>query len=161
MKLEAWVTRKTRDLVLDSAEELLRVTAPEVGAVRRAEVWAFEVDGGAAESDVRRVLDETSLIVNPNVHRYSLNGREPVIARGSRVTVRVTERVDPKGTAVLRSIRDRLSLRSVKRVSRSVVWSLDLPEASADEAARVGREVASILGNRHSQDVETRVAEAS
>jgi phosphoribosylformylglycinamidine (FGAM) synthase PurS component len=161
MKLEAWVPRKTRDLVLDSAEELLRDKAPEVTAVGRAEVWSFDVEGRAAETDVRRVLDETTLVVNPNVHRYSLAGGDEPPPAGSRLTVRVMERFDPKEAAVLRGIRERCGVRAVHGVSRSVVWTLDLKEGDAQDAERVGRVVASILANPHAQDLETDVAVVS
>lgn len=161
MKLEARVRRKTRDLVADSAEELLRREAPEVARVSRAEVWSFELESADAETDVRRVLDETTLIVNPNVHRYTLNEGEPPPGRGARITVRVTERVDARGAAVLRGIRERCGARGVAGVARSVEWSLDLVEGATGRAGRIGEEVAAILGNPHAQDVETRIVGGS
>ncbi|MGH2570530.1 MAG: hypothetical protein ACRDGR_04850 [bacterium] len=157
MKVEARVTRKTRDLVLDSAEELLRREVPEVARVRRAEVWSFDVEDAAAAADVRRVLEETTLVVNPNVHRWTLDeGDERT--EGARLTVRVTERVDAKEAAVLRGMR-RCGAQGVRRAQRTVVWSLDLADTAAGSASRIGEEVAAILGNRHSQEVETRVSE--
>ena len=155
MKLVAHVTRKTRDLVLDSAEELLRREAPEVRKVRRAEVWSFDVESAEAAADVRRVLDETTLVVNPNVHRYTLD-RASERPEGPRLTVLVTERVDAKGAAVLRGLR-RCGARGVRGVTRSVEWTLDLAGTAAGSAARLGEEVAAILGNRHAQEVETKV----
>ena len=161
MKLEAWVRRKTGDLVLDSAEGLLRDKAPGVTAVGRADVWSFDVEGRAAEPDVRRVLDETTLVVNPNIHRYTLAEGDDPPAAGSRLTVRVTERFDPKGAAVLRRIRERYGIRAVRGVSRSVVWTLDLKDGDAQDAEHVGLAVASILANPHAQEVEMDVEVAS
>ena len=65
MKLEARVTRKIRDLVLDSAEELLRRKAPEVTSVTRVEVWSFEVEDATADAGSTFHLDITDLTVRP------------------------------------------------------------------------------------------------
>jgi len=153
--LVARVTRKTRDLVLDSAEELLRSEVPRLAAVRRAEVWTFDVEDEAAAAEVRRLLDETTLVANPNVHRWTIDAAED--APGPHVTVRVTERVDAKGSAVLRGLR-RCGARGVRGVTRAVEWILDLPEAAAGEAESVAAAVAPILGNPHAQDVVTRTS---
>ena len=72
MKIEAVVRRKTQDLVRDAAEDLLRETVEGIRRVDRAELWTFEVGGGDAREPVRAILDDTALVVNPNVHRYSL-----------------------------------------------------------------------------------------
>ena len=159
MKIEARVTRKTRDLVLDSAEELLRRKVPQVAGLARAEIWTFDVDDAAAESDVRHVLEDTTLVVNPNIHRWALDGGEA--PAGPRVTVRVTERVDAKGAAVLRGIRERYGARGVSGVTRAVEWWLDLEPGAAGDADRIAGEAGRILGNPHAQEIVTRVTAGS
>ena len=169
MTVEVHVRRKIRDLVRDAAEDALRAHWPTLGRVDRAEVWTFSLDAGGAE-DVRRMLEATTLVVNPNVHRWTIvdEGGEdaPAAAGGARVRVEVHDRVDAKGASVLRSLRDRVGWRGVAGVRRSVLWTLDLP-GSREEAERLAREVtgldgrgAGLLANPHAQDVETRVIPA-
>jgi hypothetical protein len=128
-----------------------------VTSVTRVEVWSFEVEDATADADVCRVLDETTLVVNPNIHRYSLDDGG-TSSPAAHLTVRVTERVDAKGAAVLRGIRERCGARGVRGVARSVEWSLGLEEGAIASAGRIGKEVAAILGNPHAQIVEIREA---
>lgn len=164
MTVDVQVRRKIRDLVRDAAEDALRVRWPSLTRVDRAEVWTFAVAPGG-EEDVTRVLEETTLVANPNIHRWTRDGGAPAPAAdgGARVRVTVRDRVDPKGASVLRSVRERLGLRGIEGVSRSVQWTLELP-ASREEAEGLAREVAGrdgrgagLLANPHAQDVETRV----
>ena len=165
MTIVARVQRKTRDLVRDAAEDVLRARSSAVGAIDRAEQWTFEVPADAAQRDVHRILDETTLVVNPNLHRYRLEGEGEADApgTGARLEIVVHDRVDAKGAAVLRAVRERRGIRSITGVSRAVVWTLDVAGSPAD-AERLAREVtggdghgAGILANPHSQDVTWRV----
>jgi len=166
MRISAIVHRKTRDLVRDAAEDLIREGSVPLTAIDRAELWSFEVDDEAAgaEKAVRRILDDTTLVVNPNVHRVALEGAaDAAAAAGTRLRVVGRDRVDPKGAAVLRSVRERLGLASVTGVARAVRWTLDF-DADAEAVRAVGREVtgegergAGLLANPHAQDVEWRV----
>jgi phosphoribosylformylglycinamidine (FGAM) synthase PurS component len=161
MTVSVWVRRKTRDLVRDAAEDLLRATGERVERIERAELWRFEVErSDEPETTVRRILDETTLVVNPNVHRYSLEERGGPPAARTRLRVEVRDRVDAKGAAVLRSIRERLGVGSVTGVTRSVLWSIDL-DADEERARSVGRRLsgdgergAGVLANRHAQITE-------
>jgi phosphoribosylformylglycinamidine (FGAM) synthase PurS component len=163
VKVEAVIRRKTQDLVRDAAENLLRGSVDGVRHVDRADLWTFEVDGDDAAGEVRRMLDETTLVVNPNVHRYSLDRWDGPPESGTRLFVRVCDRVDPKGAAVLRAVRDRLGRRRFTGTSRAVLWIVDLDTDDAAAAERAGREMvgrtrgAGILANGHAQDAEIRV----
>lgn len=165
MTVDVHVRRKIRDLVRDAAEDALRVRWPALTRVDRAEVWTFSLASGG-EAEVTRVLEETTLVANPNIHRWTRDGAAPApaaTAGGARVRVTVRDRVDPKGASVLRSVRERLGLRGIRGVARSVQWTLELP-ASREEAERLAREVAGqdgrgagLLANPHAQDVEIAV----
>ncbi len=160
MMFSVTVHRKTRDLARDAAEDLLRAQVDGFGAIDRAELWTFEVeDAPEAETAVRRILDDTTLVVNPNLHRYTLD--EPDRSDGARthLVVTVSDRVDAKSVAVLRSGRERLGETSVTGVARSVQWTLGL-DADEATALEVGREItgggergAGVLANSHAQDV--------
>jgi phosphoribosylformylglycinamidine (FGAM) synthase PurS component len=165
--VEAVVTRKTKDLVRDAAEDLLRDSAVGFERVERAELWSFEVEAESASPEIRKILDETTLVVNPNVHRYSLKTWETRPSSGCRLFVRVKDRVDAKGASVTRSIRGRLKIESIREAARSVLWTIDLGTSDRAEAERLGRDVAGLgprgaglLANPHSQEVEIRVAAA-
>jgi phosphoribosylformylglycinamidine (FGAM) synthase PurS component len=165
LRIDAFVTRKTQDLVCDAAEDLLRESKGHVRAVKRAEVWSFEIESEAARSELREILEETTLIVNPNVHRYTLDPEKAAGAPGtSRVLVRVRDRVDPKATGVLRALRNVHGARSIGGISRAVLWTIDLDIDDAARAERFAREIAGldrgagILANTHAQEVEVRVA---
>src|SRR5687767_4481618 len=54
VKIEAFVKRKTQDLVRTAAEDLLLEKYPELRRVDRAELWTFEIEGPSAEEDVKR-----------------------------------------------------------------------------------------------------------
>lgn len=166
MTFEAIVHRKIPDLVRFAAEDVLRRERSDLAAIDRAELWTFEVEGDGGD-DVGRVLEETTLVVNPNIHRYHLrehgDGTGAVRAAdgaASRIIVRVTDRVDAKGRAVTRAIRERRGLTDVRKVTRSVQWTVDLaaPVAEAESAARamVGEveRGAGLLANPHSQEIE-------
>ncbi|MGQ0722329.1 MAG: hypothetical protein ACT4PE_12275 [Candidatus Eiseniibacteriota bacterium] len=163
MRVEALVRRKTQDLVRDSAESLVRASIGGVRAVERAEVWTFDVEGDSATDRVRRVLEETTLVVNPNVHRWSLEASAAAPSAGSRIVVRVHDRVDAKGRQVLRAVRERLGLREVRGVERAAQWTVDLEttdRAAAEHAGRIltgGDRGAGILVNAHAQTAEVRV----
>ena len=158
MTVVARVSRKTQDLVRNAAEDLLREKIDGVGRVTREELWTFEVEGDGA-NDVRRLLDETTLVVNPNVHRYTLEeGSEPPDS-GSRLVVRVHDRVDSRGSSVLRSIRERRRIASVTSVALSTRWTVDLAADSA-RAEEIGEQIAGILANPHAQDVNVEVLSA-
>lgn len=160
MKVEAFVTRKARDLVRDAAESLLRESVNGLRDVKRAEVWSFDLEGVDAERELREILDETTLIVNPNVHRYTLEPERPTAGVGSRVFVRVRDRVDPKAKAVLRAICNVHGARSVKGVSRAILWTIDLDTEDVGQVERFARDAAGldrgagILANTHAQEVE-------
>jgi phosphoribosylformylglycinamidine (FGAM) synthase PurS component len=161
MKIEALVTRKTQDLVQYAAEDLLRETVPGLVRIERGELWAFAVTADAALATIRWLLDETTLVVNPNIHRYSLEPWADPPAKGSRILLRVSDRVDTAGAAVLRGIRRR-GIDAVSEVRRSVLWTLDLADADRAAAERIGGEVsgageettAGVLANPHAQEVE-------
>lgn len=163
MNVVARVQRKTRDLVRDAAEDVLRARGAGVGAIERAEQWTFEVPADAARADVQRILDETTLVVNPNLHRYRLEQGEAEVAAGAgpRLEIVVHDRVDAKGAAVLRAVRERRGIRSITGVSRAVVWTLEVKGSDAESLAREvtgeGGHGAGILANPHSQDVTWRV----
>ena len=164
MKISATVHRKTRDLVRDAAEDLLAARTDSLVAIDRAEVWRFDVEGGAeARTAVRRILDETTLVVNPNIHRYTLEEGGQEEGPRCRLVVTVRDRVDAKSAAVLRSVRERLGLREISGIERSVRWALEL-DADEAAAAELGREIAGggergagILANSHAQDADVRV----
>jgi len=170
MTIRAYVHRKTRDLVRDAAEDGLRVLTDRLGAVDRAELWTFEVEGKPADAEdtVRRILDRTTLVVNPNVHRYVLEDGAPAAAPTgeSRITMTVRDLVDAKGAAVLRSIRERRGITAVTAVTRAVQWTIDVAgpadaaEALAEKVSGGAGHGAGLLANRHSQDVHTTVEEA-
>lgn len=163
MTIEVHVRRKIRDLVRDAAEDALRTRWPELARLDRAEVWTFELESGDA-ADVAAILEETTLVANPNIHRWALAPPPAAApAAGSRLQVTVREKVDAKGASVLRSLRDRLGRRDIRDVRRSVQWTLELPLARVG-AESVGRAVtgqdgsgAGLLANPHAQDVEIRV----
>jgi phosphoribosylformylglycinamidine (FGAM) synthase PurS component len=164
--VEAVVRRKTQDLVQDAAEDLLRREIPGVAGVERAELWTFEVDAADGAERVREFLDGTALVVNPNVHRWSLEPWNEAPARGTRILVRVRDRVDPKGAQVLRAVRDRLGRAEFTHASRAVLWRVDLESADravAEEAVRAltgGDRGAGILANPHAQDALLQVVAA-
>ncbi len=162
MTVDVHVRRKIRDLVRDAAEDALRARWPALTRVDRAEVWTFSLAPGG-EAEVTRVLEETTLVANPNIHRWTRGDAAPAADGGARVRVTVRDRVDPKGASVLRSVRERLGFRGIRGVARSVQWTLELPASRAD-AERLAREVcgqdgrgAGLLANPHAQDVETAV----
>jgi phosphoribosylformylglycinamidine (FGAM) synthase PurS component len=165
VKIEALVKRKTQDLVRTAAEDLLLEKYPEVRRVDRAELWTFEIDGPSAASDAKRILDESTLIVNPNVHRYTLEEWRRPPAEGTRLCVRVTDRVDARASSVLRAARERRGITGVREVRRAVVWFLDLETKDAAAAGRIGEQIAGpeggILANVHAQDVEMEVMTSS
>jgi hypothetical protein len=168
MNIAATVHRKTRDLVRDAAEDLLRDRASGLVGIDRAEVWTFAFADGtpadAAEAALHRILDDTTLVVNPNVHRWT-GGVAGRTAPGAAVVmeVEVRDRVDARAAAVRRDVRERFGLEAVTGVVRSVLWTLSL---DADEAAarRIGDEItgrgprgAGVLANSHAQDTTIRV----
>ena len=165
MKIEALVKRKTHDLVRIAAEDLLLEKYPEVRRVDRAELWTFEIEGPSAMEDAKRILDESTLIVNPNVHRYTLEGWRRPPPQGARLCVTVTDRVDARSSSVLRAARERRGLTSVREVRRAVVWFLDLETGDAAAAGRIGEKIAGqeggILANVHAQDVRMEVMTAT
>lgn len=166
MTVDVLVRRKIRDLVRDAAEDVLRETVPSLEGLDRAELWTFTADGDA-DGLVKRVLAETTLVANPNVHRWTFDvpSTEPAPGR-SRIFVAVHDRVDAKGASVLRALRDRRGLGSVTNVRRAVLWTIDL-EARREDAEALARVVtgagehgAGLLANPHAQDVETTVTSA-
>jgi phosphoribosylformylglycinamidine (FGAM) synthase PurS component len=164
--VDVLVRRKIRDLVRDAAEDVLRATVPALEALDRAELWTFTVDGDA-DAVVKGVLADTTLVANPNVHRWSFEVPSTAPAPGhARVFVAVHDRVDAKGASVLRALRDRRGIRSVTSVRRAVLWTIDLA-ARREEAEALARVVtgageggAGLLANPHAEDVETTVVAA-
>lgn len=161
--VQVFVKRKTTDLVRVAAEDLLRASHPEVRRVDRGELWTFELHGAEGELELQRLLEETTLLVNPNLHRVSRGAPSPVPASGARLTVLVHDRVDPKPSAVLRAARDRRGFRHIEKIERAVLWTLDVDTPQAAEA--LGREIAGpeggLLANPHAQDVERKVTHAA
>jgi len=166
MKVEAIVRRKTQDLVRDAAEDLLRETVEGVRRVDRAELWTFEVEAADGAERVRSILDDTTLVVNPNVHRYSLEPWNAPPESGVRLFVRVRNRVDAKAAQVLRAIRERLGRTEVTAAGRAVLWAVDLESADAEAAERAGRSMigaergAGVLANPHSEEATVEVVTA-
>jgi phosphoribosylformylglycinamidine (FGAM) synthase PurS component len=158
VRIEAVVRRKTQDLVQDAGEDLVRRVIPGVARVDRAELWAFEVEAPDGAARVREILDGTTLVVNPNVHRYSLEPWDEAPQRGARLLLCVRDRVDPRGAQVLRAVRDRLGHADVTAASRAVLWRVDLESADVSAAEEAGRALtgagrgAGILANPHAQD---------
>lgn len=167
MNVEALVTRKTQDLVRFAAEDLLGTQEPSVQRIRRGDLWTFAVAGPDPVGVATRLLEETTLVVNPNVHRYTFDSWRVPPAAGHRVFVRVADRVDVAGAAVLRAAREHRGIREITSVGHSVLWTLDVDTADPAEAERLGRslvgaggETAGILANPHAQDAETAVIPA-
>lgn len=168
MKIEALVTRKTQDLVQFAAEDLLRENIGGLGRIERGELWAFMLAGDDPLAVIHWLLDETTLIVNPNLHRYSLEEWVVAPATGSRLWLRVSDRVDTAGASVLRGIRRR-GVDAVSDVRRSVLWTLDLSDPNGKATEQIGRELsgagesltAGVLANPHAQDVEIIVRTAN
>ncbi len=179
--LRALVTRKTIDLTRVAAEDLVRAAHPEVRRVDRGELWTFDVEGPEGEAEVRRLLETTTLVVNPNVHRVVVGAppAPPPAAAGARLEVVVADRVDAKSRAVLRSARQRLGFGRIRDVRRAILGSLDVGAgdsgagtaaasasfaAAAAAAERIGLAVAGpeggLLANPHAQDVERKVVTA-
>ncbi len=170
MTVCASVHRKTADLVRDAAEDGLRGRWPSVRSVDRAELWSFDVDGDDDEAmtTVREILDDTTLVVNPNVHRYVLRPAGEVTSSSGpdgavRVTLLVHDLIDARGAAVLRTLRVRRGQRQVTGVRRAIQWTIDVA-AQVDEAEAIARAMTGgdgrgggLLANRHSQDVRIHV----
>jgi hypothetical protein len=163
MTIEALVTRKTQDLARIAAEDLLRAQDPDLIRVERAELWTFEVDGSGGEREVRSVLEDSTLIVNPNVHRSTMENWRRAPVEGARLCITVTDRVDARAASVLRAARERRGLRSIRGVRRSVVWILEMKDRAG--ALRLGQVIAGpqggVLANVHAQDVNMEVWEAA
>ncbi|MEZ5065705.1 MAG: hypothetical protein R3B81_13315 [bacterium] len=163
MSLVARVHRKTRDLVRDAAEDLLLADSAPLLAIDRAERWSFDVAGGDSRADVQAILEDTTLVVNPNVHRWRWEEDAEAAPRGTRLEIEVHDRVDALGRSVLRAVRERRGLRSVSAVAHSVVWTIDLEadRAAAESLARrlvgEGERGAGALANPHSQEIRWRV----
>jgi phosphoribosylformylglycinamidine (FGAM) synthase PurS component len=165
MTIRAYVHRKTSDLVRYAAEDGLRAGWTTITGVDRSEVWSFDVAGqdAAAAETVRGILEDTALVVNPNVHRYTL---EPPASGGGeavRVTLLVRDLVDARGAAVLRTLRERRGMTSLTAVRRAVQWTIDVAAdaKTAGEIAELvtggGARGAGLLANRHSQEVRIQV----
>jgi hypothetical protein len=165
MRIEAVVRRKIRDLVRDAAEDLLVSSGAAPTHVDRAELWAFEVEGADASGTVSRILAETNLVVNPNIQRFTIGEAPGMPNHGCRLFVRVQERVDARGSSVLRTLRERRGIRQVTNVTRSVLWSIDFDRDERD-VTRIAREItgaeygAGILANPHAQEVSWKVVPA-
>ena len=160
MTIEVLVTRKIRDLVQDAAEDALSASQRGVSRVTRGELWSFDVDGDEGADVVRGILEGTTLVVNPNVHRYSFGSWRDVAAGERRLLIRVADEFDARGAAVLRAVRDRCGIGAVRGVQRSVLWAIDLEATDPEAANRLGEEItggndagAGLLANRHAQDV--------
>lgn len=163
MNLEVHVRRKTRDLVCNAAEDALRAGAPEVVRLDRAEAWTFRVDPADAPK-VRQALADSTLVANPNVHRWTFADAPSATAASeagrTRVRVRVHDRVDARGASVLRAMRDRRGIASLAEVRHAILWTLDVaaPRAAAEDLARrltgLSGRGAGLLANPHAQDVE-------
>lgn len=164
MTVRAYVHRKIRDLVQFAAEDSLARTYPTVRGVQRTELWTFQVTGEDGAAAVRSILEDSTLVVNPNIHRYELD--EPRLREtdaATRLTVIVRDSVDARGAAVLRTIRERRGIRSITGVERAIHWTVDLEE-TPERAGSIGQEItggegrgAGCLANRHSQEVEVHV----
>jgi phosphoribosylformylglycinamidine (FGAM) synthase PurS component len=166
MIVEALVRRKTVDLVRIAAEDLVREQFPEVRRVDHGELWTFDLDDESGERDLQRLLDETALVVNPNVHKVTLGDWRKAPAAGARLVVVVKDRVDARAASVLRAARERRGLGGIRGASRATVWSLDVDAENAPAAAeRLGLRVAGpeggLLANPHAQDVQREVVSAS
>jgi phosphoribosylformylglycinamidine (FGAM) synthase PurS component len=164
MNVEVHVRRKTRDLVCDAAADALRASCPEVAHLERADVWTFRVDTADAP-EIGRVLAESTLVANPNVHRWAFAGEAAArpVGAGTRVRLRVHDRVDARGAAVLRAMRDRRGVASLTEVRHAVQWTIDIhaPRAAAEALARglagLSERGAGLLANPHAQDVDVAV----
>ncbi len=166
MIVEALVRRKTVDLVRIAAEDLVREQFPEVRRVDHGELWTFDVDDAGGAQDVQRLLDETTLVVNPNVHKVTLGAWRKAPTAGARLVLVVHDRVDARASSVLRAARERRGLGAIRGASRATVWSLDVEGNDASATAeRVGLRVAGpeggLLANPHAQDVRREVVSAS
>jgi phosphoribosylformylglycinamidine (FGAM) synthase PurS component len=167
VRIEVLVTRKIRDLVRDAAENVLILVRKGIVGVSRGELWTFEVESDDARSEIRRILDETTLLVNPNLHHYTLDSWRRAPETGCRLLVHVSEGIDARGEAVLRAIRERRGIESVTSASSSILWAIDLDGSGEEEAMELGREItgdegrgAGLLANRHAQDVRLEVMTA-
>jgi hypothetical protein len=173
MIVEALVRRKTVDLVRVAAEDILRERFPEVRRVDHAELWTFDAEESSGADDVRKLLDETTLVVNPNVHRVTLGEWRKAPSGGARVVIVVKDRVDARAASVLRAARERRGLRAIRAAERAIVWTLDVDApASGAGAPPAGPSIASVaerlalavagpegglLANPHAQDVAREV----
>jgi phosphoribosylformylglycinamidine (FGAM) synthase PurS component len=169
VRVQVLVRRKIADLVRDAAEGALRPACPALEKLDRAELWTFDVDGQDVAA-VRGVLEGTTLVANPNVHRWAFQdaaGATPAPRAGcARIVLAVHDRVDAKGSAVLRALRERRGIRSVTSVRRGVLWTIDVAldraaaSALARELAGAGESGAGLLVNPHAQEAETTVVAA-
>jgi phosphoribosylformylglycinamidine (FGAM) synthase PurS component len=168
MTMDVLVRRKIADLVRDAAEGALRESCPSLERLDRAELWTFTVEG-EDRAVVRRVLEDTTLVANPNVHRWTFREAAPTVplAPGrARVVVEVHDRVDARGASVLRALRERRGVRSVTGVRRGVLWTIDVAarreqaEALARDVTGTGDAGAGLLANPHAQEASATVTAA-
>jgi phosphoribosylformylglycinamidine (FGAM) synthase PurS component len=112
----------------------------EVGGIRRADLWRFELDAAAAATFVDE-LQTLETIYNPNKHALSVRPDE----RPVRGEVWINE----PGHGVLESpvrISGRV-LPGVERASRSVSWHLQAPDGNPVSAEVLRRAVEILLCN--------------
>lgn len=130
-----------------------------VRSAARSRIWSFSWEGTVdARSALKRLVEETNLIRNPNKHFLEVRvGDEALTPRGNAWVLVYTEGEGADLEDTLR--RHRLMEGEVPSVGSATLWELDL-EADPAERNRIAEEIAvvrsrkaGLLANPHTENV--------
>ena len=143
----------------------------EIVDVRRLRGWDIQVetdDEDEARSTVESIMAETALLANPNRDRYFVRSRPGPIPmdflkvdeKGQVFVIKVIDIDDIIGRSKQNIVRERLGIKTIKRITYSTIWLLEIA-GDSDMAQGLASEVAvarewrkGLLANPHSQRAE-------
>jgi hypothetical protein len=173
MTIEVLVKLAARDpwsfTVLDALRRKFGIR--DLVGVERLKSWRLDLDLGSEEEALavtRRILSGSALLANPNRDIWKVRGSTGVelpgilpgesVRLGSSFAVRVADREDLVGRAMLGVLRRRLGISEMRDVGFSLVWILEferpgdgsLKKAETIAVARSWRR--GLLANPHCQE---------
>lgn len=145
--VEMFVRLKVPDTTAITAlQALQKIGFSSVKGVKREDYYRFLVEGN--DEKFKKEICKADILVNANKHSCDFT-----VKKDSTIKISV-KNINDDGSSVLSTLKNRLGFKTIKKVEKTVLWSLSI-DANESEAKKIAEKAAKeLLVNEHYQEYE-------
>ena len=148
--IEMIVSLKVPDTTAITAlQTLQKLGFNKIKDVKRADYYKFSVEGD--EGKFREKISKVDILVNANKHSFAFEIKKNASFEACIFFV-IVKNINDDGASLLSMLKNRLGFSDIKKVEKSVLWSLSI-ESEEKESRKIAEKAArDLLVNEHYQE---------